>query len=94
MEEAMEGPLSRERKLNHIRVSMSKCSTRGGVLLEFLASSDEVGHDIGLIRGTMLPGVIVPLHRDREPELLYVLSGSLEVFQRNYALSRQRVASI
>jgi hypothetical protein len=42
----------------------------GGVLLEFLASPEEVGESICLIRGMMPPGVVVPLHRHEEPELL------------------------
>ena len=53
----------------------------GGVLLEFLASPEEVGESICLIRGMMPPGVVVPLHRHEEPELLYVLEGSLEVYR-------------
>src|SRR3984893_2528623 len=52
-----------------------------GVLLQFLASPEEVGDAIYLIRGTMPPGVVVPLHRHEEPELLYVLEGSLEVYR-------------
>jgi len=55
----------------------------GGVLLEFLASPEEVGDAICLIRGTMPPGVVVPLHRHEEPELLYVLEGTLEVYRSN-----------
>ena len=52
-----------------------------GVLCEFLASPEEVGDTICLIRGTMPPGVVVPLHSHEEPELLYILEGSLEVFR-------------
>ena len=52
-----------------------------GVLCQFLASPEEVGDAICLIRGTMLPGVVVPLHSHAEPELLYILEGSLEVFR-------------
>src|SRR3981081_4602766 len=51
-----------------------------GVLLQFLASPEEVGDAICLIRGTMPPGVAVPLHKHAEIELLYVLEGSLEFF--------------
>lgn len=54
-----------------------------GVLLQFLASPEEVGDAICLIRGTMPPGVVVPLHRHEEPELLYVLEGTLEVYRSN-----------
>jgi quercetin dioxygenase-like cupin family protein len=52
-----------------------------GVLCEFLASPEEVGDAICLIRGTMPPGSVVPLHSHAEPELLYVLEGSVEVFR-------------
>jgi hypothetical protein len=34
----------------------------------------KVGESICLIRGMMPPGVVVPLHRHEEPELLYVLA--------------------
>jgi quercetin dioxygenase-like cupin family protein len=53
----------------------------GGVLLEFLASPEQVRDSICLIRGTMPPGVVVPLHRHEEPEIFYVLEGSLEVYR-------------
>jgi len=54
-----------------------------GVLLQFLASPDEVGDPISLIRGSMPPGVVVPLHSHAEPELLYLLDGSLQVYRSN-----------
>jgi quercetin dioxygenase-like cupin family protein len=54
-----------------------------GVLLQFLATLEEVGDAICLIRGTMPPGVVVPLHRHEELELLYVLEGTLEVYRSN-----------
>ena len=82
----MEGPKPRTKAKPHQGLN-EQVFDAGGVLLEFLASPDEVGHDIGLIRGTMLPGVMVPLHSHREPELLYVLSGSLEVFRSTEALT-------
>jgi quercetin dioxygenase-like cupin family protein len=52
-----------------------------GVLLEFLASPEEVKDSICFIRGMMPPGIVVPLYRHEEPELLYVLAGSLEVYR-------------
>lgn len=54
-----------------------------GVLLQFLASPGEVGDAICLIRGTMPPGVVVPLHSHEDLELLYVLEGTLEVYRSN-----------
>ena len=58
-----------------------------GVLLEFLATPDEVKDAVCLIRGTIPPGVIVPLHSHRDPELFYILDGALEVFQSNELFS-------
>jgi len=55
--------------------------TADGTLVEFLASPDEAGADICLIRGTMPPGVAVPLHSHPDVELFYVLEGSVESFQ-------------
>ena len=44
-----------------------------GVLLNFLVTPDETGHEISLFPGTLPPGVVIPLHIHAEPELLYVL---------------------
>jgi quercetin dioxygenase-like cupin family protein len=55
--------------------------TPNGTLFEFLASPDETGSEICLIRGTIPPGVAVPLHSHSDVELFYVLEGSLEAFQ-------------
>ena len=52
-----------------------------GVLLEFLASPEEVGDTVCMIRGTMASGLVVPLHRHAEIEILYVLDGSIQVYQ-------------
>lgn len=70
---------------------VSKKSTEGGNhqkhrlpdgnVLEFLASPDQAGAEICLIRGTMPPGVAVPLHSHPDVELFYVLEGSAECFQ-------------
>jgi quercetin dioxygenase-like cupin family protein len=52
-----------------------------GTLFEFLASPDDTGSETCLIRGTIPPGVAVPLHSHSDVELFYVLEGSLEAFQ-------------
>jgi quercetin dioxygenase-like cupin family protein len=52
-----------------------------GTLVEFLTSPDEAGDEICLIRGTIPPGVAVPLHSHPDFELFYVLEGSAEAFQ-------------
>jgi quercetin dioxygenase-like cupin family protein len=51
-----------------------------GVLLQFLVTPQQVGGPISLSRGTIPPGVIVPLHSHPEPEIFYVLNGGLEVY--------------
>jgi quercetin dioxygenase-like cupin family protein len=55
--------------------------TPNGTFFEFLASPAETGSEICLIRGTIPPGVAVPLHSHSDVELFYVLEGSLEAFQ-------------
>ena len=65
-----------------------------GVLLQFLASPEEVGDAICLIRGTMPPGVVVPLHRHKDPELLYVLEGTLEVYRSSEGSAGWTVARV
>jgi quercetin dioxygenase-like cupin family protein len=65
-----------------------------GVLLQFLASPGEIGDAICLIRGTMPSGVVVPLHSHAEPEILYVLEGSLEVFRSNRRINGWTTADV
>jgi quercetin dioxygenase-like cupin family protein len=52
-----------------------------GVLLQFLATPEDVGDSICLIRGTIPAGIVIPLHSHLDPEIIYILSGSLEVFR-------------
>src|SRR3979411_2685523 len=61
-----------------------------GVLLQFLASPEEVGDAICLIRGTMPPGVVVPLHKHAEVELLYFLRARLNSSWRRKEPNGQR----
>ena len=55
--------------------------TPNGTLFEFLVSPDEARAEICLIRGTIPPGVAVPLHSHSDVELFYVLEGTVEAFQ-------------
>ena len=59
--------------------------TPNGTLFEFLASPDETGSGICLIRGTIPPGAAVPLHSHPDVELFYVLEGSIEAFHRQHS---------
>jgi quercetin dioxygenase-like cupin family protein len=52
-----------------------------GVLLQFLATPEQINDPITVMRGTVPPGVIIPLHSHADPEVFYVLDGALEVFQ-------------
>ena len=52
-----------------------------GVLLEFLASPEQVDGEISLIRGTLPPQTVVPLHSHSDPEVFYMLEGQLEVYE-------------
>jgi quercetin dioxygenase-like cupin family protein len=52
-----------------------------GVLLEFLSAPEQINDQISLMRGTVPPGVVIPLHSHADSEIFYVLNGSLEVFQ-------------
>jgi quercetin dioxygenase-like cupin family protein len=52
-----------------------------GVLLQFLSTPEQVNDQISVMRGTVPSGVVIPLHSHAEPEIFYVLNGSLEVFQ-------------
>lgn len=52
-----------------------------GVLLQFLCTPEQINDQISVMRGTVPPGVVIPLHSHADPEIFYVLNGSLEVFQ-------------
>lgn len=52
-----------------------------GVLLQFLCTPEQIDDQISVMRGTVPPGVAIPLHSHADPEIFYVLDGSLEVFQ-------------
>jgi quercetin dioxygenase-like cupin family protein len=52
-----------------------------GVLLQFLSTPEEINDQISVMRGTLPPGVVIPLHSHADPEIFYVLNGSLEAFQ-------------
>jgi len=52
-----------------------------GVLLQFLSTPEQINDQITVTRGTVPSGVVIPLHSHADPEIFYVLNGSLEVFQ-------------
>jgi quercetin dioxygenase-like cupin family protein len=52
-----------------------------GVLLQFLTTPEQIHDQISVMRGTVPSGVVIPLHSHADPEIFYVLTGSLEVFQ-------------
>ena len=56
-----------------------------GVQLQFLVAPEQSSGKISLYRGTLPPGVVIPLHSHPEPEVFYVLEGNLEVYQESGA---------
>ena len=52
-----------------------------GVLLQFLSTPEQSNDQISVMHGTVPSGVVIPLHSHADPEIFYVLDGSLEVFQ-------------
>src|ERR1700732_5601721 len=52
-----------------------------GVLLQFLSAPEQINDQITLMRATVPSGFVIPLHSHADPEIFYVLNGSLEVFQ-------------
>ena len=71
------------RQSNANTISGDQAFNMFGVLLNFLVTPDETGHEISLFQGTLPPGVVIPLHSHAEPEVFYVLEGSLEVYREN-----------
>lgn len=54
----------------------------GGARLRFLAHSEVTGDEhMGVLSGSVWPGLIVPLHSHEDVELFYIQSGVLEHFQ-------------
>ena len=54
-----------------------------GVLLNFLITPAETGYEVSFFKGILPPGVVIPLHSHAEPEIFYVLEGSLEVYRES-----------
>ena len=52
-----------------------------GVLLQFLCAPEQSHDQITVMRGTVPSGVVIPLHSHADPEIFYVLNGSIEVFR-------------
>jgi quercetin dioxygenase-like cupin family protein len=52
-----------------------------GVQINFLASPLDTGAELSMFKGKMPSGTVVPLHCHRDPEVLYVLEGELEVYR-------------
>ena len=75
----MSTPLLTKKTEEHHR--HEKRITPNGTLFEFLVSPNEAEAEICLIRGTMPPGAVVPLHSHADVELFYILEGSVEAFQ-------------
>ena len=64
------------------RIAHQLLSTPDGTLIEILASPEEVGDGICLLRGTVPPGVAVPLHSHADLELFYVWGARLKASSR------------
>lgn len=52
-----------------------------GVLIQFLVTPREAKDSLCLIRQIIRPGIVIPLHSHANPEMLYILDGSVEVFR-------------
>jgi quercetin dioxygenase-like cupin family protein len=52
-----------------------------GVRIQFLAAPEQVRDDMSLMRGTVAPGVVIPLHSHPDPEIMHITGGSIEIFQ-------------
>src|ERR1700729_2462571 len=64
-----------------------------GVLLQFLSTPEQINDQISVMRGTVPSGVVVPLHSHADPEIFYVLNGSLEVFQAEGPSARRQTVN-
>jgi quercetin dioxygenase-like cupin family protein len=62
-----------------------------GVLLQFLSTPEQINDQVSVMRGTISSGLVIPLHSQADPEIFYVLHGSLEVFQAGLSEGWQTV---
>jgi quercetin dioxygenase-like cupin family protein len=65
-----------------------------GVLLQFLATPEQINDQISVMLGTVPPGVVIPLHSHADPEVFYVMEGSMEVYQASGALAGWQTAIV
>ncbi|MBB6144458.1 quercetin dioxygenase-like cupin family protein [Silvibacterium bohemicum] len=54
-----------------------------GVQIEFLVSPEETGVQASIYKGTLPPGIVIPLHSHPDSEVFYVLEGALELYQES-----------
>ena len=51
-----------------------------GTLLQFLSTPNQNGDDISVMMGSIPSGVVIPLHSHADPEIFYILEGTVEVY--------------
>ena len=51
------------------------------IQIQFLTTPDQIGSDMSVMRVVVPSGTIIPLHKHADPELFYVLGGTVEAFQ-------------
>lgn len=87
-------------KIQAVSRSNEKSYGLFGVHLQFLVPPIDSNERIAMYRGVFPPNVLVPLHSHREPELFYVLDGSIEIYRETDSpngwttLGRDQVFSI
>jgi quercetin dioxygenase-like cupin family protein len=52
-----------------------------GVKIQFLVTPEQVRDQISVMRGTVPPGGVIPLHSHPDAEIIYITEGSIEIFQ-------------
>ena len=52
-----------------------------GLHMQFLTVPDQIKDDISIMRAVIPPGAAIPLHSHADPEIFYLLNGSLEIYQ-------------
>ncbi|MGI4757001.1 MAG: cupin domain-containing protein [Janthinobacterium lividum] len=68
-------------KIQAVSRSKEQAYSLFGVQLHFLIPPIDGNDRIAMYRGVVPPAVLIPLHSHREPELFYVLDGSIEIYR-------------
>jgi quercetin dioxygenase-like cupin family protein len=64
-----------------------------GTVLQFVSTPEQCGADLSVMRCGIPAGAVIPIHSHSDPEVFYLLEGSVDVFQDSGTFAGWRTAS-